>query len=354
MSGYSLASRLFPDHIFTNDDPFFANRLGQPLGYPNALGVLVALGMLATLAFVSHGQRSSSVALAASMLPVQAATLYFTFSRGALAVLILSYIAAITLDPRWLRSLWASAFAALPSIACVAVAAQYDALATIERPFKESVHEGRELAVIVLLLAACSALFAWIGHVAARRVKISPSTKRWTGIGIVSAAVAGAIIVVVAVGGPAQGGSRLKEAFETPSPRKHRSEHPAFFVVRIRTGRALARRLGCIPRSSSARGWSRFVPVRMVRRQTEPQDRSRCSLLLSRDSRRARDRGLCPARVGASLTTVCWARSSTLTIRSVRHRSVRRVGGRLRVRLALGDGRSDGDRLAPGERRAPG
>ncbi len=192
VSGYSLASRLFPEHIFANDDPFLANRLGQPLGYPNALGVLVALGMLATLAFVSHGQRSSSVALAASMLPVQAATLYFTFSRGALAVLILSYIAAVTLDPRWMRSLWASGIAALPSIACVAVAAQYDALTTMERSFEESVHEGRELAVIVLLLAACSALLAWTGQVAARRVKISPSTKRWTGIGIGSAAVAGA------------------------------------------------------------------------------------------------------------------------------------------------------------------
>jgi hypothetical protein len=45
--------------------------------------------------------------------------LYFTFSRGAWAVLIVGFAVAVALDPRRLRLLWVTLVVSGPSIVCV-------------------------------------------------------------------------------------------------------------------------------------------------------------------------------------------------------------------------------------------
>ena len=58
VSLYALGTRLFPGHIGGTYDPVSDSRLAEPLGYPNALGLLMALAILLVLGFATHGARS--------------------------------------------------------------------------------------------------------------------------------------------------------------------------------------------------------------------------------------------------------------------------------------------------------
>ena len=159
VSAYSLATRLIPDHFVTHDDPSLENRLGQPLGYPNGLAALAAVGILVAFAFVSHGRLPAAVP-AAVTLPILAATLYFTFSRAAwgCAGIVIRHStdtrSTLATEPV------PSSVAGLPAIACVLVASQQDALTSSNRKVQIAATEGHRTAVAVGLLVALSAIFA--------------------------------------------------------------------------------------------------------------------------------------------------------------------------------------------------
>ena len=93
----ALGTRLFPNARAA--DASGDNRLYQPLGYWNSLGLWAAMGL--ALGLVLAG-RSRSLALraaaAASCVPC-AATLYFTFSRGAWVALAVGLLVAFVVDP---------------------------------------------------------------------------------------------------------------------------------------------------------------------------------------------------------------------------------------------------------------
>src|SRR3989449_10568745 len=88
-----LISRLAPD--VWHPAPDVANeRLSYPVTYWNALGLLAVVGFIFSfhLTCTLHERRLVSL-LAASALPLLAATLFFTFSRGAIAVGVVGVIA---------------------------------------------------------------------------------------------------------------------------------------------------------------------------------------------------------------------------------------------------------------------
>ena len=125
---YALATRLVPDRLDTYDDPVTAYRLAEPLGYWNALGLLATLGALVALGLVAHSRRSIPALAAAAVIPIMVTTLYFTFSRGAWAALIVGLVVAVAVDPRRLRLLWVAFVTAIPALACIAYASRLDAL----------------------------------------------------------------------------------------------------------------------------------------------------------------------------------------------------------------------------------
>jgi O-antigen ligase len=211
---YGLATRLLPDHFVTHDSPLLNNRLAQPLGYPNALGALAAIAILVALGLVSHG-RPLSAAAAALIIPVHATTIYFTFSRGSWAALAVAFAGAIALDTRWLRSLFASAVVAVPTIACMLAASRQHELTNSDVPLVRAAHEGHQLALVVCAAAACCAVFAGLASSLAGRVTVSQRVRRLADVVAVCIVATSVVVAIVAVGGPRRGITRVKHEFDT-------------------------------------------------------------------------------------------------------------------------------------------
>lgn len=128
-------------------------RLGYPLTYWNALGLLAAIGLVLCVALTSDARESrAGRVLAAAALPLLGATLLLTFSRGAVVAAIAGVVVVIVVGrPAALPS---GALVAIPSM-LVALNAAYDAdlLAQVDPTTAAATAQGHDLA---LLVAACA------------------------------------------------------------------------------------------------------------------------------------------------------------------------------------------------------
>ena len=97
LSLYGLATRLFPGHVGgAYESASF--QLDEPIGYANALAIVVVVGILLSVGFAAHGSipvRSASAISLVVLLP----TLYFTVSRGAIGALVAGLIVQALIDP---------------------------------------------------------------------------------------------------------------------------------------------------------------------------------------------------------------------------------------------------------------
>jgi len=216
VSGYGLATRLFPDRLESYDSPTLPYRLAEPIGYWNALGLLAAMGVLLCLGFVAHARQLRFAALAAGSLPVLAATLYFTFSRGAWAALAVGVVAMLVLDRRRLRLTWIAIAIGPASVVCVAVASRQDALTTEDALVADAIAEGERLALVIAGLMVASGALA----VAARWISQRLPAPRWAAYAL-DAAYAGVALVaivtaVVLAGGPRDALAQVEERFDAP------------------------------------------------------------------------------------------------------------------------------------------
>ncbi|NUT56914.1 MAG: hypothetical protein HOQ03_13155, partial [Thermoleophilia bacterium] len=157
---YALATRLFPGRVGGAYDPSSGYQLAEPLGYWNALGILTVLAILLAAGFAAHSTHLAAQALAAAALVVLLTTLYFTFSRGALLALVAGAIVQVAVDPRRVRLLVAGLVAGAPALLAVLLASRYHALTTPGDSLSTAQREGKELAAILVALAAVAALAA--------------------------------------------------------------------------------------------------------------------------------------------------------------------------------------------------
>ena len=216
VAGYGLATRLFPDRLESYDSPTLPYRLAEPIGYWNALGLLAAMGILLGLGIVAHGRRLGSVAVAGACLPILAATLYFTFSRGAWVALAIGVVAMVALDARRLRLTWVALAVVPASAICVAFASRQEALTTEGSPQAEAVAEGERLALVIAGLLVVSGALA----VASRWIAGRLPAPRWA-MRVVDAGLAGLVLVtvvaaVVLAGGPSDAFAEIEERFDAP------------------------------------------------------------------------------------------------------------------------------------------
>jgi O-antigen ligase len=213
VSAYGLATRLFPDRFDSFDDPFNSYRLAEPLGYWNATGLLAALGVLLALGIVAHARRSLAALTAAAALPVLASTLYFTFSRGAWAALIVGVVSAVALDPRRARFLWMALVTSVPSVICVVHGSRLEALTTEDALAAAATRDGHRMAVVVGIAIASSVGIAALGRAGARRFALSARFRRGLDLALVGIGVAAVATGLVAVGGPRTAWNELERRF---------------------------------------------------------------------------------------------------------------------------------------------
>jgi hypothetical protein len=179
-------------------DPSVAERLADPIGYANGMGILAAMGLLLGVGVAARAQRPAA-ALGAACAPLFAVTLYFTFSRGAWLALGAGLAIGVALGPGRLQLAAIALLVALPAALGVVAADRVGATAG--------------LAVLVLALCALSALGLW----AVRGLERRPSNRVRRGF---AGALVAAPVVVVVAGLAAVGGPRaVVDSFEAaPAP----------------------------------------------------------------------------------------------------------------------------------------
>ncbi len=155
LCGAGLLTRTLP-HTFPLSPSVNTGRLGYPLTYRNALGLTAVLGILMCISLSAGDRVSSAVRVAAAAaVPLLAATLLLTFSRGPLVAGIGALALMGTLARR--RSLGhaliASGVGAIPAVRWSYAAT---ALAQSNPTSRVALAQGRTLVLVV----ACSCLLA--------------------------------------------------------------------------------------------------------------------------------------------------------------------------------------------------
>ena len=151
-----LISRVLPDVWHTA--PNVANeRLSYPVTYWNALGLLATLAIVLSFHLTcTLSERRFVRALAAAAIPLLAATVFFTFSRGAIAAGAIGLVVyALLARPRGLLS---GALAVIPTSAVLVVFAyKANLLDTIDPTSAAAVSQGHRVALAALVCSLAAA-----------------------------------------------------------------------------------------------------------------------------------------------------------------------------------------------------
>ena len=200
-----LISRVLPEVWHTA--PNVANeRLSYPVTYWNALGLLAALAIV--LAFhltCTLAERRVVRMLAAAVLPLLAATLFFTFSRGAIAGGVIGLVLYVLVArPRGLLS---GVLASVPTTtALVVIAYRANLLDTVEPTTPAAVSQGHGVALAAvicsLVAGALRLFFAARLDPRLRSSTVMPRMSSSTRIAMIGGALVAALVVILAFGVP--------------------------------------------------------------------------------------------------------------------------------------------------------
>ncbi|MFT3863137.1 MAG: O-antigen ligase family protein [Solirubrobacterales bacterium] len=201
-----LITRLLPG-VHSIPTTFENYRLSYPLSYWNALGIFVAVAIVLALGLTTRREESTlGKALAAATVPLLAATLYFTFSRGAIAALFVGTVLFVV--PAARRTLLSTALAIGPAALVATLASiSTDALSTEHYADSTGVGEGHKLVWVLLACAAAAGVFRVLLSPLDRRldeIEVSPRAQRRFWIGALAAAAVVVVVVGIAVDAPAK------------------------------------------------------------------------------------------------------------------------------------------------------
>jgi O-antigen ligase len=158
-----LLTRVLPD-VFPIAPNVLDQRLSYPITYWNGLGLMAALAIVfATHLTCSTREHVAARVVGAAALPLLASTLYFTFSRASIVVMVVGVVLYVVLARP--RGFVPALIAVLPTTA-VAVIWSYNAdlLARSDPTTAPAVDQGQEVFIILVLcsLAAGIARFALV------------------------------------------------------------------------------------------------------------------------------------------------------------------------------------------------
>lgn len=175
-------------------------RLSEPIGYANGIAILAAIGLLLALGFAARASRLGAAAAAATG-PLLAATLYFTFGRGAWLALSVGLALAVAVGPERLQVAATAVGLAVPAGLAVAAADRLGASASF--------------AVVLLVLCVLSAAISLGLRSAASLYHPSLRARRAFAAVLVALPLVVAGAALVKLGGPAGAWDSFKAA---PTP----------------------------------------------------------------------------------------------------------------------------------------
>lgn len=194
----ALVSRCFPSTFGlqpgTTIISALKNRLSFPIGYWNGLGIEVALAYPLLLSIMASRRSRVASALAAFPLPILAAVMYLTSSRGAFVAAGVGVLLFVLLSPRRWAALATVVVAGGAGAVAVAVLVPKTALVNGDVDTPLGVHQGHHAALWIGIACVVTAL-VWAGL--AELGKRIPSPPRR--VGQVTAAVLVALVVAAIV-----------------------------------------------------------------------------------------------------------------------------------------------------------
>jgi O-antigen ligase len=214
VSGYALATRLFPSH-FAALDPTFGDRLSVPLGYWNALGLFAAMGLILAIGVASHGRFRPLRMAAGAAACLVAPTLAFTLSRGGFVAVAVGIVAMAILDRQRVALIITTAVLALPIGAALWLGLTSRTLTEPTASGAGGGSAGTRYALELIVLMCAAAVVAELAHGVTLHLAPGPRAEHWVaigGLGVAAALVAG---LAVAYGGPVKAVDRGVSAFRT-------------------------------------------------------------------------------------------------------------------------------------------
>jgi hypothetical protein len=197
----ALVSRFFPSSFGITPStalPSLNNRLNFPLGYWNGLGIQVALSYPLLLAIMTSRRSRVASALAAAPLPIFAAVMYLTSSRGAFVAAGVAVLAYLLLTPNRWPALAATVFAGAVGAVAVAALVHKNALVSGLMTNPGAVYQGHRAALEIGIGCVLTAL-VWGGLTELRRrFAIPPRVAAWSRIAGWS--IAGLVVLVAVLG----------------------------------------------------------------------------------------------------------------------------------------------------------
>jgi O-antigen ligase len=137
-------------------------RLSFPLGYWNGLGIEVALAFPLLLSLMTSRRSRVASGLAALPLPLLAAVMYLTSSRGAFAAAAVGVVAFLALTPKRWPALAAVVVAGLAGAVAVAVLVPKKALVNGDVDTPLGVQQGHHAALWIAIACVVTSL-VWVG-----------------------------------------------------------------------------------------------------------------------------------------------------------------------------------------------
>jgi len=209
----ALVSRCFPSAFGAQPGlkilPALGTRLSFPLGYWNGLGIEVALAYPLLLAIMTSRRSRVASAVAALPLPILAAVMYLTSSRGAFVAAAVGVVAFIVLSPRRWAAFAALVVAAAAGAVAVATLVPRKALVDGHMDTALGVQEGHRAALLIGIACVVTSLI-WVGLAElGRRVSTPP---RVVGVAVV-VAIVGLFVVAIVASHP----GRRFDQFKNPS-----------------------------------------------------------------------------------------------------------------------------------------
>jgi hypothetical protein len=166
IAGVALVSRCFPStfglQTGTQILSPLKSRLSFPLGYWNGLGIEVALAYPLLLSIMASRRSRAASALAAFPLPILAADMYLTSSRGAFVAAGIGVLAYLVLTPKRWAALAALVIAGAAGAVAVAVLVPKKALVNGDVDTPLGVQQGHHAALWIGIACVLTAL-VWLG-----------------------------------------------------------------------------------------------------------------------------------------------------------------------------------------------
>ena len=218
VSVYALLTRLFPERLGVSDT-LAGNRLSEPLGYWNAVGIFAAMGALLALGLAARGRSTLLRGFAAGSTVILIPTLYLTFSRGAWVALAVGLLAALVLDRHRLQLLLVLVAVAPWPAAAVWIAGHSEGLTSASPSLSLAARDGRRFAWVVAGLVVVAAVAMLALALAERRVVVPRRARLVFGAGLVALVAATLALVIVRYGSPPTLAARAYDAVAAPAPR---------------------------------------------------------------------------------------------------------------------------------------